>query len=237
MPLAQIKELEGNNSGIYVISPESPDDQKRNFKIGRTINMRKRLNNFHICFNEGYYIYAVLPLADKYTQRTKDEKKLAIEATSHIEKSVFEVLKKYNKTYSTRSKKSEWYYATKAEVVRVLEMIHKTLPTHTKPPIIEWTDDYLHEFEIDGFTIDVAGAIVQTEPLTGMVKDGYTTRSGRKVKAKKHTDMYYLNDNTGKPKNLWQSHVANYKKSHPELNHKQAMKGASATYNPFGNLR
>ena len=56
MPIADILELRHtSNAGLYAISPEPPSKKKTSFKAGRSVNIKKRLNDYHMCFNEGYF--------------------------------------------------------------------------------------------------------------------------------------------------------------------------------------
>ena len=67
MPIADIPELKKvSNAGLYCISPEPPCNKEQNFKLGRTIDLKNRLNSYHLCYNSGFYIYCVLPLSNKY---------------------------------------------------------------------------------------------------------------------------------------------------------------------------
>ena len=75
MPIVKLKELKVRLVGIYVISPQAPEDNKISFKIGRTIQMNKRLNGYHLCFPDGFYIYKALMLNDTFKTQTKEEKK------------------------------------------------------------------------------------------------------------------------------------------------------------------
>ena len=56
MPIVKLKEFKVRQVGIYVISPQSPENDTISFKIGRTIQMNKRLNGYHLCFPDGFYI-------------------------------------------------------------------------------------------------------------------------------------------------------------------------------------
>ena len=72
MPV-KLDELYGRAvGGIYAISDDPPEKRgKKNIKIGRTISFKNRLNAYHTCFNQGFYIYALLPMAKK-EEMTKD---------------------------------------------------------------------------------------------------------------------------------------------------------------------
>ena len=65
MPIVKLKEFKVRQVGIYVISPQTPEDDKISFKIGRTIQMNKRLNGYHLCFPDGFYIYTALMIHSK----------------------------------------------------------------------------------------------------------------------------------------------------------------------------
>ena len=56
-------ELKGKSqSGLYAISPQKPSNKETDFKMGRTVNFTNRLNGYHICWNKGFFIYALLPI-------------------------------------------------------------------------------------------------------------------------------------------------------------------------------
>ena len=62
MPLVKLKEFQKRQSGVYIISDQAPEDEKIKYKIGRTIYMNKRLNSYHICYPDGFFIYKALLL-------------------------------------------------------------------------------------------------------------------------------------------------------------------------------
>ena len=231
MPLARIPELEKVVGGLYCISPYAPCTEKpKDFKIGRTIHYRNRLNSYHLCFNKGFYIYTCLPLSTKYTFDTKENKKIAYDMTKKLEKRAFALLKTFNQHFSTRTHKSEWFNCFKNKVVAVFKKVHSEYPNDTEKPITEWKEEYIHTFDDDGFDIDL---VAQDKPLSYLPQEGAKTKSGRLIKSTMKTkfkDMKYLNDKSGKPLNKWQQHIADVKKEHPKLSHKQAMQQASKTY-------
>ena len=81
MPIVKLKEFKVRQVGIYVISPQAPEDDKISFKIGRTIQMNKRLNGYHLCFPDGFYIYKALMLNDTFKTQSKEDKKKCIDMT------------------------------------------------------------------------------------------------------------------------------------------------------------
>jgi len=229
MPLAQIKELKSvSNAGLYCISPEPPCNLDQNFKLGRTIDFRNRLNGYHICYNKGFYIYCILPLSKKYSLVGTTNRKTALEMTKLLENELFKKLKEFNKTYSTR-RKSEWYKCVKSRVAKAMEEIHEEFSDDTEHPITEWKQDFINEFVVDGFDEKIN---TQDIPLSSLPQQGYKTRSGRTVKSTKDTrfkDMKYLNDDKIY-NNPWQKHVAQFRKDNPKLSYKEALKQAKLTY-------
>ena len=229
MPLANIKELKPvSNAGLYCISSEPPCNKETNFKLGRTIDFKNRLNSYHLCYNKGFHIYCVLPLSKKYNLVGTDNRKVAKDFTRVLEKKLFEKLKDYNKTYTTR-RKSEWYRCVKKRVSKALNEIHEEYPDDTDKPITEWEDDFIDEFVVDGFDEKIN---TQDKPLSYLPQSGYKTKSGRIVVSTKDTkfkDMKYLNSDKIYT-SPWQKHVAEFKKLHPKINHTQATKQAKLTY-------
>ena len=52
-----LPEIKGERAGLYVLSPNL---NKSVFKIGISQSIKKRMNSYHICFPEGFYIHAIL---------------------------------------------------------------------------------------------------------------------------------------------------------------------------------
>ena len=52
-----LPEIKGERAGLYVLSPNLNRDV---FKIGISQSIKKRMNSYHICFPEGFYIHAIL---------------------------------------------------------------------------------------------------------------------------------------------------------------------------------
>lgn len=111
MPIIGFPELKNYHAGIYVISPDQYKPNKSiRFKIGRSINLRKRLNDYNICYNEGYYVYFCIIVNDNEdVNRTSQIKKDLIEITKELEEEINEDLRQYNETYDTRKYKAEWF--------------------------------------------------------------------------------------------------------------------------------
>ena len=68
-----LPEIKGERAGLYVLSPNLNRDV---FKIGISQSIKKRMNSYHICFPEGFYIHAIIlfkknikiPLLEKKTK-------------------------------------------------------------------------------------------------------------------------------------------------------------------------
>ena len=52
-----LPEIIGERAGLYVLSPNLNRDV---FKIGISQTIKKRMNSYHICFPEGFYIHAII---------------------------------------------------------------------------------------------------------------------------------------------------------------------------------
>ena len=52
-----LPEIKGERAGLYVLSPNL---NRSVFKIGISQSIKKRMNSYHICFPEGFYIHAIL---------------------------------------------------------------------------------------------------------------------------------------------------------------------------------
>ena len=52
-----LPEIKGERAGLYVLSPSL---NRNVFKIGISQSIKKRMNSYHICFPEGFYIHAIL---------------------------------------------------------------------------------------------------------------------------------------------------------------------------------
>lgn len=231
MPLAKIDELVGiSNGGLYCISPDPPcEGASTDFKIGRTIDFRKRLNSYHICYNEGFYIYAVLPLSKKYKMDTKEERAEAVDTTKKIEARAFVLLKKHNKLFSTRRRKSEWFGCLKNVVVAVFTQLNKEFEDDTVPPIYHWEDDFVDDFRIDGFRVKLQTEVPSYLPSSIKRKKGERTPK----LPKSYSDFkFFSKDSENVPKSTtrWIRHVNAFRKKNPSLSYNNALKAASKTY-------
>ena len=154
MPLAYISELAArsfkSNAGVYVISEHAPTKKGvRLVKIGRSIDVRKRLNAYHICFPQGFDIWMLIKLSDETKELSKPQR---IEV---LERRLFTELMHMNLVNSARGfheyfvVKTDQDFESLKEAVERIAMNHR--PFTVYPPITEWKKGtQYHEFEIDG---------------------------------------------------------------------------------------
>jgi hypothetical protein len=141
--------------GLYALAP-SIKSGKYQIKVGRTINFRKRLNDYHLCFNEGYYVIALLPLK----ARTPPKERLKL--TMQLEKAAGKKLGK-SRTYANRkTRDSEWYYKTTQEIHRLFTELHQEFTSKaltpdepndyliTTPPIVKFDQKFINIFTAEG---------------------------------------------------------------------------------------
>ena len=137
MPIARYVEFYKRQQGISVISPQNPKDKEIAFKVDMTTGMNQRLNSYHICFNDGFYVYRALVLNDIYSARTKENKKVSSTKLREIESYLHKLLQPINWKTSTRKYKSEWFVdsGTLADIDKALLATHKKFRRETDYPI------------------------------------------------------------------------------------------------------
>jgi hypothetical protein len=221
MPIVKLKEFKNRQAGIYVISPTDSNDiagatdakhpsptpkpvgpsggyakdaDLIHFKVGRTIQMNNRLNSYHLCFNEGFYIYKALMLNDTYDYKNKDARKICLAKTKEIEAHLFKLLEPINYTTTTR-RKSEWFREKKTDTIIAEALIatHNAFKADTDYPIMNFSRKlsggfltapnyfYNHFFIDDTETIIISLGITETPP-SYLPQEGAKTRSGRVIK-------------------------------------------------------
>ena len=198
MPIVKLKEFKVRQVGIYVISPQAPEDDKISFKIGRTIQMNKRLNGYHLCFPDGFYIYKALMLNDTFKTQSKEDKKKCIDMTRKIEKFIHDDLNGIRFQSTTRTK-HEWFVIdeniTIQRISDALLKAHEHFKNETDYPIQKFSKDFYGKFFIDDaedYDIRKDLKIVK-EPPKYMPQEGQQTRSGRVVKKNtKYKDSEYF---------------------------------------------
>ena len=96
-------------AGVYIISTVY---EKDNYKIGRSVDVYKRLNSYHNCFNKGFLIHEVLIVNPKnYAKKnkTQKEKDIILQKTKDLENYIHKDLEHSMLLYDTRVRKSEWF--------------------------------------------------------------------------------------------------------------------------------
>jgi hypothetical protein len=162
MPLAYISEISArnfkSNAGIYVISKHPPTKKGvRLVKIGRSIDVRKRLNDYHICFPQGFEIWMVIKLSDKTRELAKPQR---IEVTKVLEKRLFAELIHMNLVHPSRRFHEYFVIKSKQDFESLKEAVERIAlnyrPFTVFPPITEWKKGtQYNEFEIDGEQVTV----------------------------------------------------------------------------------
>ena len=131
MPLALFPEVrKGRVAALYAISPDEPDEGKiLPFKVGLTSHFRSRLNSYQTCFNDGFYVYALLPLQpsiDRYA--TKEEKIALRNRLLRLEDELMTMMKDYNWKTSTRVNRSEWLKMKQAKLKEFSKNSTRSIP-------------------------------------------------------------------------------------------------------------
>jgi hypothetical protein len=143
-----LKELDkAESGGLYVLAPVMKAGSYQ-MKVGRTVNFRNRLNDYHLCYNAGYYVIALLPLK----ARTPSKDRLSI--TMKLEKAAGEKLGK-PRTYANRKTRgSEWYYKSTRQILKIFKELHKEFKDGnyflTDPPIIKFDQNFVNVFNVEG---------------------------------------------------------------------------------------
>lgn len=146
--LNEITKYKANKGGLYALAMDTPDDPNRVFqmKVGRTVDYKKRLNQYHLCYNAGYRVIALLPL--KNTCPTD----LKLKRTRELEHKAHEMLKEYKVSYKNRaSRGSEWYRISVNHIHKIFRILHREYKFGkyqlTAFPMLKFEDDYLNKFE------------------------------------------------------------------------------------------
>jgi hypothetical protein len=143
-----LKELDkAEAGGLYALAPTMKSGPYQ-MKVGRTINFRKRLNDYHLCFNEGYNVIALLPL------KTRTSPKDRLKLTMQLEKAAGEKLGK-SRTYANRKTRgSEWYYKTTQQIHELFKELHQEFKQDsyfmTDPPIVKFNQKFVNVFNEEG---------------------------------------------------------------------------------------
>ena len=121
-------------------------------KIGRSIDIRKRLNAYHICWPEGFHIWMVLKLDPRARALPK---RVKIEVTKVLEKKVFAELIHLNLVSPARRFHEYFVIESDSEMELVKEAMERVamdhLPITEFPPVTEWKNGTAYnDFLIEG---------------------------------------------------------------------------------------
>ena len=212
MPLAKIYELERSSKcGIYCISESPPEEKgKKMFKIGRSIEIKNRLNGYHLCFPNGFYIYfCLLVKKTEFSRKNADTKREGVVLTSELETHIFDQLKHIQFENTTRNF-HEWFsdIETADTIKKAFMETHEEYKGLTEAPITEWRDSFYDQYFIDGVEeMKIAKKRLKiTEkppPFLGgktnivnevkVIEGGSTTRVGRRtIRPKKFDDSEFF---------------------------------------------
>ena len=186
MPLRDMQELKSlSPAGLYAFSPTKPLVRgKTLMKIGRTVNCRTRLNQYHICYNEGFYIAGWLPLnAIQYDLRLKENRAHAIELTMRMEARMFTLLQRYNVKTTTRKYHSEWFNLTLKELHAAFNKVYREFIHHCTEPWLEiWMSPPLPTGVMQEME-DMAELETMPDPPSYLPQPGsLSRRSGRTIR-------------------------------------------------------
>ena len=138
--------------GLYALAEKHPKKGRFPIKIGRTIDFKKRLNSYHLCFNSGFHLLAILPLKPQIL----DEHRLVI--TSALENACSLALSARSikpRVYKNRvSRGSEWYNADLYRIRDVFSELHVTFELQgfqfTSPPVFDFNNEFINVFNEEG---------------------------------------------------------------------------------------
>ena len=163
MPLKYIPELtpksNPSNAGIYAICEHPPSHAgPRNVKIGRSIDLRKRLNDYHICFPHGFHIYMLIKLAPATVELSKKQR---IAITAFMEKKIFAILDDLNLVGPARHYHEYFVIKNAADLQEMRDafsfVASKSQPYSVFPPIFSWRNGTAYDhFLIDGQPFDIS---------------------------------------------------------------------------------
>ena len=147
-----MKELDkATKGGIFALAQETKNGPFQ-MKVGRTIDFKKRLDQYHLCFNSGFKIIALLPLKN----RTKPENRLKL--SMELEKHAGEMLGKPRTYLNRKSRGSEWYFKSVHQIHNVFKELHNTFKVDanhflTEPPMLKFDDNFINIFDVEGVKV------------------------------------------------------------------------------------
>ncbi len=189
---------DGKVPAMYILSPHKSSDVTQ-WKVGRTVNLKNRMNQYILCFPKGFFIYGILII------KNTSPKKQLIERTKKLEQIFFIYLKELYEddvmtvlqsdlTMCSQAKsshklgekvriKSEWI--TGISLSELKYAIHEFAKKATIKLITQaFTYDqikepYIHKFNVDGEEIDVQKVKDDKDEWIVPVKPVYQPKSTR----------------------------------------------------------
>ena len=182
MPIRDIAELKTMSpAGVYCFSQTKPNERGLNkVKIGRTISCKTRLDSYHLCYNDGYYICGWLPLnAIRFDLNLPEHRAHALELTRKLESRMHAILESHQDKTTTRTRKSEWFKVSLAKLRAALWDVYAEFPQFCTYPFLEvWYSPPADPQEVqDELELDT-----QPEPPSWMPRTGHITSKGRVVR-------------------------------------------------------
>ena len=142
--------------GIYFLSPASPKvaetepEGKILIKIGKSNDIRTRLNQYFLCFPRGYYLYAVVLFNSRLKRETLQKQTNRLETELRKELNSFKIT-----TVSRMQGRQEWFLMSIKDMQRIA---HDFKNEHSewlnKVVIPKKESAFIHQFEIDDEFID-----------------------------------------------------------------------------------
>ena len=134
-------------SGIYIISPtdiEKDPNKKIYCKIGRSTDLKKRLNQYHLCYPLGFHVYALLYIHTK--GRTKNQ---LIVHNLDMEIEIHHYFREHQLKTTMRGF-NEWFNISYNEILNCLKDFRKSFdivrPFKGSSSVIDaFVDDISHE--------------------------------------------------------------------------------------------
>lgn len=106
-----------NKAGIYIISyldsPESRGNKKVLIKVGRSYDLKKRLDNYHTCFPDSFFTWSLILTSKRNYIK--------------LEKEIHNALKRYlykHEEYDAR-RTGEWFFITKDRLKNIINGVLK----------------------------------------------------------------------------------------------------------------
>jgi hypothetical protein len=163
--------------GLYIISRTKILKKNTIFKIGKSVNLKTRVNQYHICHPLGFYIYGIVTMPPEMSRKNR------ITYTGILEKEFFEIIALDNQNDSSKGRLTKLKSGAReafrglnnADIARYLQKLKDNHPdlkiynTHlsslyrepddnSKP-----SDNYIAKVEQDDFEIDDESTISTLE--------------------------------------------------------------------------